>query len=126
MKVIDISHNKLSYESLKSLVGQKLRENTSLISLNVKYNSGTTMPILKQIALCMLKNIQIHRKKKLPIRTKWLNMMVLKQPEIPSKVYEQLNIGAHSILSPSPSKPDLSSANPSFRQVPMMATGSSI
>ena len=68
VKHIDLSHNKMSHECLKLVAGPKLRENCSLVCLDIRYNTGTTLSLLKQVALCMLKNIQIHRKNKMPVK----------------------------------------------------------
>ena len=92
MKTINVSHNRMSHECIKNLVGPKLRENTSILSLDVRFNQGTTSQLLKQVSLLMLKNIQIHRKKKIPILDGWVSSVVLQHPEIPSKIYEGLNL----------------------------------
>ena len=42
MKTINVSHNRMSHECIKNLVGPKLRENTSILSLDVRFNQGTT------------------------------------------------------------------------------------
>jgi len=42
MKVIDLAHNRLNFETLKNIVGPNLRENGSILSLDVRFNPGTT------------------------------------------------------------------------------------
>jgi Ran GTPase-activating protein (RanGAP) involved in mRNA processing and transport len=57
LKRIDLSHNKFKFDSLKEIVGQKLRENSSLVSIDLRFNPGATSSIIKQACLCMLKTI---------------------------------------------------------------------
>lgn len=57
MKLIDISHNLLSLECLNAIIGQKLKENTSIVSIDIQNNPGTSAYLLKQASLFMLKNI---------------------------------------------------------------------
>ena len=63
MEAIDLSHNNMSKSCLINIVQLALRENNSLISIDLRFNLGSTSPIMKQVALCMLKNIsQIIKK----------------------------------------------------------------
>ena len=92
MKVVDISHNRFSTNCLKHLVAQSLRENTSLVSVDVRFNPGASQSILKQVALCMLKNISVHRKKFFTLKDSWVSPKVIQHYEIPEKIYEGLNL----------------------------------
>lgn len=58
IKVIDLQANLIPDSALKSLVKNSLRENHSLVSLSVGKNPGLSEKTRKQIALCLLKNIE--------------------------------------------------------------------
>ena len=55
MKVIDISHNKIT--KLKNLPSAISKVNQNIIGLNIRWNPGTTEKITKMNALTMLRNI---------------------------------------------------------------------
>lgn len=47
IKVIDISHNSFTTNDLKMLLLQSLRENNSLVNIDMRFNPGTNSSILK-------------------------------------------------------------------------------
>lgn len=61
LKVIDLSQNLVPEAPLKTLIRQALRENNSLVNFNVNKNPGLTDKLKKQIALCLLKNIEAFK-----------------------------------------------------------------
>ena len=92
MKCIDLSHNNISHDYFKSLINLALKDNTSLVSLDIRFNQGASPSILKQVALCMLKNISDHRTKKLYLKDKWIKPEVFKHHHIPHVIFDRLRI----------------------------------
>lgn len=72
IKVIDISFNLASEEQLKHFIKHSLKENTSLVSFVASRNPGFTEKIKKQIALCLLKNIDNFRTTGVEIKDEWI------------------------------------------------------
>lgn len=71
-KVIDIAGNKIGEDGVKSLIKHALLNNVSLINLDVRVNPGATEKMRKQIALCLLRNIERLRAQSVNIRKDWL------------------------------------------------------
>lgn len=92
MKVIDISHNRISNNCLKNIVIQSLRENISLVNFDVRFNTGVNSSLMKQVSLCMLKNISVHQRKDLTLKNSWLDKRVIYHADIPEKIYAGLNL----------------------------------
>ena len=92
MKTIDLSHNNISHDYFKSLITLALKDNTSLVSLDIRFNQGASTSILKQVALCMLKNISEHRNKKMYLKDKWIKPEVFKHHHIPQVIFDRLRI----------------------------------
>lgn len=92
LKYLDLSHNQISVEGLKTMVGASLRENSSIVTLDIRFNKGTTSRLQKQVSLQMLKNIQIHMKKKKPLLESWIKAKALYHPEVPEAVYKALGL----------------------------------
>ena len=73
-----------------------------MLSIDLRFNTGTTPKIEKKVVLCMLKNIQIMRKKKLIIKPEWLKMEVIKHEEIPTRIYKILKIADDDLIDQDP------------------------
>lgn len=73
LKVINISGNQISEYGMKTIVKLALMENSSLIGFDARLNPGCTEKIERQLALCMLKNIEKQQSKGLEINPKYLH-----------------------------------------------------
>jgi hypothetical protein len=76
---------------MKILVKSALRENTSLICFDARYNPGCNEKLRKQIALCLLRNIETLRNKNVEIKDEWMRPEVLTF-KIPTRILEELGI----------------------------------
>lgn len=60
LKSVDLSHNTIGYDEIKRMLKKKsLFENNNLLSLDLRFNPGATPKILKNVALQLLKNLQL-------------------------------------------------------------------
>ena len=58
MKVINLSGNNISASAFKHIIKLALIENNSIVAFDARCNPGCTQKVQKQLALCMLKNIE--------------------------------------------------------------------
>ena len=72
LKVINISGNNISDFGIKCLIKLALIENTSIVAFDARCNPGSSEKNERQLALCMLKNIEKMQQKGLPINKNWL------------------------------------------------------
>ena len=73
LKVINVAGNHISEYGLKLIVKLALMENTSIIGFDARLNPGCTEKIERQLALCMLKNIEKQQSKGLEVNQKYLH-----------------------------------------------------
>eukprot|EP00347_Sterkiella_histriomuscorum_P006772 403351487 len=91
IKLIDLQGNNFDLPSIKNLIKYSLRENTTLVSLDMQNNPGINEKCKKQIALCLLKNIELMKSEGQEIRVEWMRPEVLTF-KIPSRILEGLGI----------------------------------
>jgi hypothetical protein len=72
IKVIDLSDNLIQESSIKRVVKYSLRENTTIVSFMVNKNPGLTDKYRKQIALCLLRNIEHMKNNGIEIKQEWI------------------------------------------------------
>lgn len=72
IKVINIAGNQISQIGLKTIVKLALLENNSVIAFDARLNPGSTDKVQRQLALCMLKNIEKMKLKNIPIKPEWI------------------------------------------------------
>ena len=89
--MIDVQGNRFEHEGLKGLIKNALRENQSLIALDITNNPGCNEKFRKQVALCLLKNIEFMRSNDIEIKEEWIRPDILTF-RIPRKVLEGLGI----------------------------------
>ena len=58
LKVINVAGNKIGQHTLKLIVKLALMENNSIVAFDARLNPGCTEKVERQLALCMLKNIE--------------------------------------------------------------------
>ena len=63
IKAIDISGNKIGAYGIKTIIKQALMENSSIVAFDARLNPGVTEKVERQLALCMLKNIEKIKEK---------------------------------------------------------------
>lgn len=68
-----------------------MKENTSLVSFGVHCNPGCIEKFKKQIALCLLKNIEQMKRKGIEIKDEWIRPENLTF-KIPARILENLGI----------------------------------
>jgi hypothetical protein len=76
LRVIDMSNNLISEESILSDLIPSLRFNKTLTNFDLRDNPGYTRKVRKLTALCLLRNIDLLKKAELPpyaIGKTWLN-----------------------------------------------------
>lgn len=59
-------------EDFKVLVKYGLKENTSLVNVDIIGNPGCTEKIRKQVALCLLKNLELIKRQGIEIKDEWI------------------------------------------------------
>lgn len=91
LKVVDVSNNKISQERLREVIKLSLTENSSLVAFDARGNPGCNEKSRKQIALCLLKNIEQMKKKNIEIREEWIKQECLTF-KIPTRILEGLGI----------------------------------
>lgn len=72
MKVINVAGNLISQVGLKTIVKLALLENNSVVAFDARLNPGSTDKVQRQLALCMLKNIEKMKLKNIAIRDEWI------------------------------------------------------
>ena len=82
VKVIDLSHNKMSEQSMVDIICNALNDNHSVLSIDFRYNTGTTKQILYHTALSLLKNIAIYKKNSLNFNKEWINFNTINNKDI--------------------------------------------
>lgn len=95
LKVIDLSANLIPEASFKALLKTSLKENQSLVSLSAVKNPGLTDKHRKQIALCLLRNIEAFRKAGVEIKPEWIKHENLAF-KIPTRILETLGISKNN------------------------------
>lgn len=86
-----MSLNLISQDALKSLIKLSLTENRSLICFDARYNPGCKEKARKQIALCLLRNLEQMKKKRVDIKQEWIRPEVLTF-KIPNRILQGLGI----------------------------------
>lgn len=71
---------------------QSLFENNNLLSLDLRFNPGATPKVLKNLALQLLKNLQLLQASGQKVEAKFLRGRVLFVPGIPNSIYHNLGI----------------------------------
>lgn len=72
MKFIDLSGNQISKNGLKIILKLGIVKNQTVVGIDVRLNEGITPKIKNQLAVCMLKNIEIMKAKGFSIKKEWL------------------------------------------------------
>lgn len=72
VKSIDVAGNRIGPAGLKSLIKGALLENNSILVFDARLNPGCSEKVERQLALCMLKNIEKMRQKELQINPEFL------------------------------------------------------
>ena len=72
LKSINVSGNKIGASGLKSIMKLALIENPSIIAFDARLNPGCSEKVERQLALCMLKNIEKTKEKGLEINPEFL------------------------------------------------------
>jgi len=72
LKVINIAGNQIRQHALKIIIKLALMENTSIVAFDARLNPGCTEKVERQLALCMLKNIERIKGKGIAIKQNWL------------------------------------------------------
>lgn len=80
-----MSHNKIPEQPVLVNLIEAMRMNESLINIDLSSNPGCTKTVKHQLALCLLKNMDILKNASIPIKATWLDP---KQIEV---LDEQLN-----------------------------------
>jgi hypothetical protein len=91
LKVINLSGNDISQVGLKVLIKQALIDNASIVAFDARLNPGCTDKIQRQLALCMLKNIEKMQKKGVPIKSDWIKYELV-SAGIPDEILRGLKI----------------------------------
>ena len=73
LKMIDLSGNQISSLGLEMILKLGMKENNSIIAIDVRLNPGCNPKIQKYLALCMFKNILSLQNKGLTIKKSLLN-----------------------------------------------------
>ena len=73
LKVINIAGNLVSESGMKTILKAGLMENFSIVGFDARLNPGTTEKVERQLALCMLRNIEKQQSKGLEINGKFLH-----------------------------------------------------
>ena len=73
------------------LIKYGLKENTSLVNVDILANPGCNEKVRKQIALCLLKNLEVMRRQGVEIRDEWIKPENLSF-KIPQKILDTLGI----------------------------------
>ena len=73
------------------LIKYGLKENTSLVNVDILANPGCNEKVRKQIALCLLKNLEAMRRQGVEIRDEWIKPENLSF-KIPQKILDTLGI----------------------------------
>ena len=72
LKAVDISGNRIGSYGIKLIVKQALLDNSPIIAFDARLNPGVSEKVERQLALCMLKNIEKVKEKGLAIRPEFL------------------------------------------------------
>ena len=89
IKVIDMSCNQI--DDFKILIKLGLKENTSLVNVDIIGNPGCNEKTRKQIALCLLKNLELIRRSGIEIKDEWIKPENLAF-KIPQRILDTLGI----------------------------------
>jgi hypothetical protein len=76
---------------LKLFIKYSLKENTSLVAFDAHRNPGFVEKYRKQIALCLLKNIEYMKRNGIEIKDEWIRPENLTF-KIPARILENLGI----------------------------------
>jgi hypothetical protein len=91
IKVIDVSQNLINEQSFKYLVNHSLQENTTLTTFEVQGNPGLSDKLRKQIALCLLKNIDCQRTLGIDLKPHWIRKESL-MFKIPKRILNEIGL----------------------------------
>ena len=58
IKVINVAGNEISKEGLQQIIKLALIDNNTIVAFDARLNPGCTEKLQRQLALCMLKNIE--------------------------------------------------------------------
>ena len=72
LKVIDVAGNRIGSLGLKSILKLALMENNSIVAFDARLNPGCSEKVERQLALCMLKNIEKVKEKGLQVNPEFL------------------------------------------------------
>ena len=119
VKSIDVAGNRIGTHGLKSIIKLALMENSSIVAFDARLNPGCSEKVERQLALCMLKNIEKTKEKGLPISPEFLKPE-LYSFHIPSHILKGLGL-----LAPGekPHKIRQKSASRASKRTSLAATG---
>lgn len=82
---IDLSHNHFKSQDFNEEFFSNLHSNETMINLDFRNNEGFGFDVKKRIALILLKNVEILKKKKVPVLQSWLDRdtLLLTNKELP-------------------------------------------
>lgn len=91
IKSLDVSGNRIGSLGMKMMLKLALLENSSIIAFDARLNPGTSEKVERQLALCMLKNIEKMRHKEVDINPAFLKPE-LYSFQIPPQILKGLNL----------------------------------
>lgn len=74
VRSIDLSFNRIPQGPLKTALVEGLKVNESIVNIKLEENVGYTTNVKRQIALCILKNMEIYKAKGQAIKPHWIDM----------------------------------------------------
>lgn len=77
VRKLDLSHNKIPEEPIANAFIGGMRFNESLVNVDLKGNKGLTTDVKRQLALCLLKNLEIYKASGQAIKPTWIDMTQL-------------------------------------------------
>ena len=91
LKVINLAGNNISQFGIQLLIKLALIDNNSILGFDARLNPGSTEKTERQLALCMLKNIEKMQQKDLPINENWLKWDLISHG-IPPAILKSLGL----------------------------------
>ena len=74
VRKIDLEKNKIKEEDILIEFIESIKFNESLININFQGNIGHTETVKNKVALCLLKNLDILKSQRVPIRKSWIDL----------------------------------------------------
>ena len=71
---IDLSHNKIPQVALKDELVNAMKHNESIVNMDLEGNIGFTAGIKHQLALCLMKNMEVYKANGQAVKSQWIDM----------------------------------------------------